>query len=211
MLFLLIVLLVAFPPKVELRVEEQKMLTIGPATTATTDAPSVVELKRIKPEVLLLIGRSEGTARLRLVEPDGSRSSWVVEVRPFDAQVLLRKGRALVANHPEVIVWVEGHCLRLACASCSQAAQSQMEEANVLLGCLRSVHQWGVRRQPNEVLAGVRALLGEGPDDTPGLVLHLVDGRVVLTGEAHSPEDQRRVEAVRRLFPEVGLGVTARP
>ena len=65
------------------------------------------------------------------------------------------------------------------------------------------------RRPPIEVFAEARALLGEGPDDTPGLTLHLVDEKVVVTGEVRSKEDVRRLEAVRKALPEVGIGVTS--
>jgi hypothetical protein len=50
-------------------------------------------------------------------------------------------------------------------------------------------------------------VLGEGPDDTPGLTLEVRDGVVVLLGVTKSADDRAKVERVRKLFPELHVHV----
>lgn len=193
---------------VELDVGAQKVLLVPAGATATVEHPDVLDAKRVGEDQLLLSGRAVGSTKLVVTGRDRKKTTWQVSVRKFDPEKVVAELKALVGDVDGLTITLEGRCARSECPGCSIAEAEQVARVMALYPCISSVHRLTPRRDVPTVLAGARRLLGEGPDDTPGLTLDVRDGRVVLSGEARSGRDVLRVEHLRAAFPEVTIQVT---
>jgi hypothetical protein len=193
------------PEALQLDAGTQKVIEVAKDSTVTTSDSSVLEVKRIGDTQVLLIAMQPGSAKLDARGPGKERKSWAVTVSKHDLRRLTDELRELLGVKGLVVT--EGNCVELSCPGCSEPDQALVTQAAGLFPCVRSVHWISLPRKPDEVLAGVRKILGEGPGDTEGLELDVIDGKVVLRGELRSAEDARRVIAARKEFPELRVAV----
>ncbi len=196
---------------VELDAGGQKVLAVPAGSRASVERPDVLEVRSLGETSLLLVGKAVGSTKLVVTGPDRTKTAWQVTVRKFDPEKVVAGLKALVGDVDGLTITLEGRCARSDCPGCTIAQAEQVARVMALYPCVSSVHRLTPRRDAAVVLAGARQLLGEGPDDTPGLVLDLRDGEVVLSGEARTGRDILRVEHVRGAFPEVKIRVSARP
>lgn len=203
MLPVLLTLLAATP--LELTEQAQRVLQVPGGNAVKVMDPSILDARLVGADQLLVIALRPGASTVTVTGADGRRLAWAVKVNPFSPFALLAQAREFLGEVP-ALVWLDGRCMRFDCASCSREQQARVEQFVALHACVRAVHRLTPPRPQAEVLALATKLLGEGPTDTPGLELQVVDSRLVLTGEVRTAEDLRRVNLVRARYPEVGLG-----
>jgi Flp pilus assembly secretin CpaC len=189
----------------ELRLEVGGQL-VKDGVLVSVDRPATVEAMTIGERQVLLSGKAPGSATVAIATPGGEKS-WRVTVVPFDPVRAAAELRALMPKVDDLTVGFEGHCAWLECPDCTDAQRTQADAVLVLRTCVTSVDRVTPPRDPGEVLAGARKLLGEGPEDTKALVLEVRGGRVVLRGHARTAADAQRVAKVRAAFPEVTVHV----
>lgn len=189
----------AAPTPVSLEVGAQVVLE---GRVTSFDRSSAIEVTALGERQVLVTGRAPGSSLLVTTSAAGKKA-WRVSVSAFDP---VRAAAALKALMPPVealTVGFEGMCPWVECEACSEAELEKIHAVVALYPCVRAVHWLTPPREPLVVLAGARAVLGEGSEETPGLVLDVREGRVLLRGTARTAAEAERVARVRAQFPEV--------
>ncbi len=199
---LVLISLLCAAPALELEVGQQRVVPLPKSARVKVERPAVLEVREVGIDQLLLIGLSVGMTRLTVGAEVRS-----VRVVPESASRKVAELRSLLGPIPGLSLGFERGCPWYECPGCSVEARARVEEAVALFACVRAVHWVVPPRAAEVVLRGAREVLGEGPDDTPGLTLEVRDGVVVLLGVTKSTDDRTKVERVRKLFPELRVHV----
>ncbi len=201
----------AAPEPLTVQVGAARLIPLPAGVQAAAKDAGVVQLKRMGQDKLLIVGLREGTTTLELTGPGKAHRSEAVTVIPHDDLLALADMRRLLGDVSGVAL-KGGRCLQLTCVGCGPKENDRVAEVSALYPCTKSVDPIAPRKlAPMELLEAVTRALGEGPDDTPGLVLDASNGRLLLKGEARSEEDVRRVNDVRVKFPELEIRVLLPP
>ena len=201
MLFMLISLLAANPP-LELEVGNQHVLQVSKPGRVKVEHPSILEVRELGDDQLILLGVSVGTTRLTIGAEVKS-----VRVVPASEARRLAELKSMLGPMTGLSLGFEKGCPWFECPTCSPEALARVEEVLALYPCVRAVQVLKPRRDALVVLRGAREVLGEGPGVTPGLSLDVRDGTVVLLGVVQGAEERRKVEILRRQFPELRIHV----
>ena len=204
----LLALLICAAGDVELDVGTQKILEVPAGAKVSTQKPAVVDVKLVGERQLLLIGVAAGTTSVQVMGADGKRKTYAVIVRPHDDANRMGELLALLPGIDGLVI-VHGQCPRVDCDDCTRAQSDRVDQVNALFACSMMVHTFGGPRTAAAVLDRVKKILGEGPNDPPGMELEILGGKVSLSGQAFTAEDVRRVEQVREAFHEVRIRVKA--
>jgi len=201
----------AAPEPLTLMVGTARRIPLPNAVQASVKDPKVVQLKRVGQDQLLILGLGEGTTTLELSGPGKAHRSETVTVTPHDDLQVLADLRRLLGD-VSGLAMTGGRCPGVTCEDCSAKERERVQEASALYPCVKAVQTIAPRPlEPMELLDEVTRMLGEGPSDTPGLVLDASNGRLLLKGEARSEADVRRVNEVRLKFPELEIRVLLPP
>jgi hypothetical protein len=194
--------LVAAPP-LELLVGTQKVLTVARGVRARTENAVVAEAKSVGVDQVLIIALAEGKTTLVL----GKERRELV-VKPFD-EAAVNELHALAGDAPAYF-GRDGTCVWAECPKCSAEQAARVEQVMALHPCVRSVDVIVPPRAAEVVLAGVRAVLGEGGSETPDLIVDVRGARVVIIGTARTEDDVKRLARVREKWPEAVVHVELR-
>lgn len=186
---------------------DSRVLSLQQATVVHVDDVGVLEVQRRGGEIKV-VGRAQGKTRLVLQGPGKKRVVHHFTVTDFDERRAAEQLRALLPKVAGLEVAIEHRSPYVLCDACTQEDADRVADVLALYPSIRSVqYPAGPPRSPATVLSGARQLLGEGPDDTPGLTLDVRSGKVVLFGHARNAEDAHRVELLRAAYPEVRVFV----
>lgn len=189
-----------------------------PGSKLVSEDPSIARAVSERTKgVAYVVGIADGTTGVVLTKPSGARVAWVVTVKPLGAHEFVTRVDRLLPDVEglEFEFWSTPGCFNLACPTCSASELERVGAVERDYLCVLSGPTFGARRRDRRdvswVMQGVRALLGEGADETPAVVLDIERKRVVLRGEALTVRDVERLERVREQFPEVRFEVDGFP